>query len=185
MPPSYQKTLAIITPNLLRQTEAIIESSSLAILNEKQVQLSSDQVHQFLQQANSNNSVHNDDPKSANSVHNEDLKSALTSGPVHVLIIGGLGAVSRWLELIGQVDQANCISVLYGSADIGAASRDVRFFFPGTLLEVDYSRSAREYLSETLREVLVKGLVSMSKARPENPVLWLGMWLLENKPHEM
>ena len=39
-----------------------------------------------------------------------------------------------------------------------------------------------EYAAEHLLPTLSKGLVEMCRLRPEDPVEWLGKWLLENKP---
>ncbi|KAG8200279.1 hypothetical protein JTE90_021929 [Oedothorax gibbosus] len=167
---SYEKTLGIISPKCLPQATAIIESSGLAILREKMLQLSDNQAERFLQM---------------NGLASESqLKSALTTGPVHLLIIGGLESVLRWPELIGQADQANNC-VLYGSGGIESASRDIRFFFPDGPLILEQNFSAEEYLGRVVKPLLMKGLVKMCRERPENPVLWLGMWLLENRPHEM
>lgn len=168
---SYEKTLAIISPNHLPQVTAIIESSGLGILREKKTKLSNDEAERFLQM---------------NNIASKDqLKSALTKGSVHILIIGGLGSVLRWPELIGQADQANnCI--LYGSRGVESASRDIRFFFPDCpILEQDFrSGNAEEYLGRVVKPVLMEGLVEMCRERPESPLLWLGMWLLENRPLE-
>ena len=39
-----------------------------------------------------------------------------------------------------------------------------------------------EYAAEHLLPTLSKGLVEMCRERPDDPVAWLGRWLLENKP---
>ncbi|GIY05227.1 nucleoside diphosphate kinase homolog 5 [Caerostris darwini] len=200
----YEKTLAIISPNLLPKTpeiKAIIESSGLGVLQERRVQLRKDQaVHFFSRQPTTDrlqkaNSVDDDDDVK------RDLKAfldSMTSGPIDVLIIAGFDAVHRWLELIGQADpeilrgeQTNCINVLFGdgvhgSGDLRTASREIRFFFPDTKFEANYGLgSAREYLSQTVSPLLLKGLVTMSKEKPQIPVLWMAQWLLRNRPHEL
>ncbi|GFT62721.1 nucleoside diphosphate kinase 5 [Nephila pilipes] len=201
--PFYEKTLAIISPNLLPkilEIKAIIKRSGLAVLRERRVQLRKDQAVHFFSLRTT------DHLKKANSVDDDDdvkrdLKAfldSMTSGPIDVLIIAGFDAVYRWLELIGQADpeilrgeQTNCINVLfgdgvYGSSDLRAASKEIRFFFPDTKFETDYSLgSAREYLSQTLSPLILKGLVKMSKEKPQIPVLWMAEWLLQNRPHEL
>ncbi|GBL91321.1 Nucleoside diphosphate kinase 5 [Araneus ventricosus] len=202
--PFYEKTLAIINPNLLPRApeiKAIIKSSGLAVLRERRVQLRKDQAVHFFSQLQQPT----DRLQKANSVDDDDdvkrdLKAfldSMTSGPIDVLIIAGFDAVHRWLELIGQADpeilrgeQTNCINVLFGdgvhgSSDLRAASREIRFFFADTLFEADYGLgSAREYLSQTVSPLLLKGLVTMSKEKPQIPVLWMAQWLLRNRPHE-
>lgn len=199
----YEKTLAIIKPNLLPRTpeiKAIIKSSGLAVLRERRVHLRKDQAVHFFSQQQQQPGLQ----KKANSLHDDDddvkrdLKAfldSMTSGPIDVLIIAGFDAVHRWLELIGQADpeilQTNCINVLFagggvhGSSDPRTASREIRFFFPDTLFEADYGLgSAREYLSQTVSPLLLRGLVTMSKEKPQIPVLWMAQWLLRNRPHE-
>ncbi|XP_035213896.1 nucleoside diphosphate kinase homolog 5-like [Stegodyphus dumicola] len=197
MTPLFEKTLAIIQSNLISRTpeiEAIIKARGLTVLQKKRFLLRKDQAVRFfsqgqrraLQKAN----FRDDDVE-------RDLKAfidSMTSGPIDVLIIAGFDAVSRWLELIGQTDpfgeQTNCISVLfgggtYGSPDVLAASREIRFFYPETIFEADFGLgTAREYLSDTVNPLLLKGLIMLSKEKPQIPVLWLAQWLLDNRPHE-
>ncbi|GIY68062.1 nucleoside diphosphate kinase 5 [Caerostris extrusa] len=85
-----------------------------------------------------------------------------------------------WSSLVkltprSSVEQTNCINVLFGdgvhgSGDLRTASREIRFFFPDTKFEADYGLgSAREYLSQTVSPLLLKGLVTMSKEKPQIP----------------
>lgn len=126
----------------------------------------------------------------------------MCSGPVHLMLFGGRGAVARCLGLLGPEDPRQARTThpktirarlggesvlrngLYASSSPGQAEMEAGFFFPGAGMptEGDGADSGR-YLSETVNRVLLKGLIQLCRQKPENPLVWLADWLLANNPN--
>ena len=46
------------------------------------------------------------------------------------------------------------------------------------------AEQVREYASKNLQPTLVKALTELAKAKPEDPLVWLGDWLLTHNPNK-
>ncbi|XP_076458646.1 nucleoside diphosphate kinase homolog 5-like [Babylonia areolata] len=84
--------------------------------------------------------------------------------------------------IYGTDDQRNA---LHGSDGLPSAQREIRFFFPDSVVEpVATGQAAKDYLSKAVNPTLLKGLTELCKQKPEDPVIWLADWLLKNNPNK-
>jgi len=75
--------------------------------------------------------------------------------------------------------------MLYMEVIASSSQREIRFFFPDCIVEpVATGQAAKDYLSKSVNPTLLKGLTDLAKKKPEDPVLWLADWLLENNPNK-
>lgn len=49
---------------------------------------------------------------------------------------------------------------------------------------VPVGQAARDYLKRQVNPTLLKGLTELCKNKPQDPVIWLADWLLENNPNK-
>lgn len=198
----YEKTLGVIKTKLLPkipQIEKMIRQEGLVILQKKRFHLLPIQAEEFYSE--SKYDFKQIDPENDKMDDLNPLFDSLTTGPIDVLIIAGFNAVTRWLDLIGPTkpDQRQFGTIrnqfgardsdpengVHGSLDYTAAQREIRFFYPQMTFQTDVSLgSAGEYLTKTVYPILVWGLLKLCDEKPECPLIWLGNWLLENKPQE-
>ena len=76
-------------------------------------------------------------------------------------------------------------NALHGSDSLASAEREIHFFFPNCIVEpVSYGQDAKDYLSRAMNNTLIKGLTELCKKKPEEPILWLSDWLIENNPNK-
>jgi hypothetical protein len=65
------------------------------------------------------------------------------------------------------------------------ASARLLLLFPRMAVDpIPSNLEAHEYVDAHLKSVLVRGLTSAAKVKPENPVLFLAEYLLENNPNK-
>ncbi len=73
----------------------------------------------------------------------------------------------------------------HGSDSIENAQTEIQFFFPDVQpFKLPSDEQIQGYLDSQLYPILTKGLVELSKAKPENAPEWLGEWLLKNNPNK-
>lgn len=187
-----ERTLAIVKPDALHKTEEIediILRSGFAILQKRRVHLTPEQASDFY-------------AEHYGKLFFPSLVAYMSSGPIIVLMVAKDKAISYWRELIGPTNaikarqtHPECLRALYGTDDqrnalhgsdcFGSAQREIRFFFPDAIVEpVATGQSAKDYLSKAVNPTLLKGLTDLAKKKPEDPVLWLADWLLENNPNK-
>ena len=71
--------------------------------------------------------------------------------------------------IYGTDDQRNA---LHGSDSFSSAQREIRFFFPDSIVEpVATGQAAKDYLSKTVNPTLLKGLTQLCKEKPADPVV--------------
>ncbi|CAG5132037.1 unnamed protein product [Candidula unifasciata] len=187
-----ERTLAIIKPDVLYKAdeiEDIILRSGFAILQKRRVHLTPEQASDFY-------------AEHYGKLFFPSLVAYMSSGPIIVLMIARDHAVSYWRELIGPTNTVkarqthpDCLRAVYGtdeqknalhgSDSFMSAQREIRFFFPDCIVEpVALGQAAKDYLSKAVNPTLLKGLTDLAKKKPEDPVLWLADWLLENNPNK-
>jgi len=187
-----ERTLAIIKPDALHKAEEIediILRSGFAILQKRRVHLTPEQASDFY-------------AEHYGKLFFPSLVAYMSSGPIIVLMIAKDQAISYWRELIGPTNtikarqtHPECLRAVYGTDDqrnalhgsdgFGSSQREIRFFFPDCIVEpVATGQAAKDYLSKTVNPTLLKGLTDLAKKKPEDPVLWLADWLLENNPNK-
>ncbi|KAH8865482.1 Nucleoside diphosphate kinase like [Schistosoma japonicum] len=114
--------------------------------------------------------------------------SYISSGPIEVLIIARENAISIWRELLGpqNVLKAKVIAPeslravygtddqqngLHGSDSFTSAEREIRFFFPNTVvLPIPVRLAVKDYLAKNVNPTLLKALTEMCKEKPKDTV---------------
>ncbi|GFR58730.1 nucleoside diphosphate kinase-like protein 5 [Elysia marginata] len=187
-----ERTLAIIKPDALHKAEEIediIQRSGFAILQKRRVHLTPEQASDFY-------------AEHYGKLFFPSLVAYMSSGPIITLMIAKDKAISYWRELIGPTNtikarqtHPECLRAIYGTDDqrnalhgsdsFSSSQREIRFFFPDCIVEpVATGQAAKDYLSKFVNPTLLKGLTDLAKKKPEDPVLWLADWLLENNPNK-
>ena len=132
---NLEQTLSIIKPdaverNITENIKSIFVKNNLKIKEDKKLQITKEEAAEFYK-------VHQSKP------FYDDLCSYLSSGPIVVMILEGLNAVSLNRELMGATDpkqaSENTIRKLYGlsidknsvhgSDSIENAKKEINFFF--------------------------------------------------------
>lgn len=124
----------------------------------------------------------------------------MISGPVHIMVLAKYNAIDDLKALLGNKrvsiarreapyslralyglkgDQAT--NGVHGSADRTSAAREIRFFFPQTILEpiTDIPQNI-DYLQDFMYDSVVQVAVEVNKEKPVNPLVWMGDWFLQN-----
>ncbi|KAM9833855.1 nucleoside diphosphate kinase homolog 5-like isoform X2 [Syngnathus typhle] len=126
------------------------------------------------------------------------LTAYMSSGPIIALTLARDNAIAHWKSIIGPAriteSHIECLRRKYGTSDLQnalhgsesfhAASREIKFMFPNTLIEAFPTRKeTEEYLSRYVNETLRHGLTELCKHKPLNPFVWLADWLIKNNPN--
>lgn len=187
-----ERTLAIIKPDAVHKSEEIediILRSGFAILQKRRVHLTPEQASDFY-------------AEHYGKLFFASLVAYMSSGPIIALVIARDQAISYWRELIGPTNTVkarqthpDCLRAIYGTDDqrnalhgsesFTASEREIRFFFPDSIIEpVPVGQASKDYLSRKVNPTLLKGLTELCKQKPLDPVVWLADWLLENNPNK-
>ena len=84
----------------------------------------------------------------------------------------------------GDMAGYNFRNAVHGSSSSSAAAKEIRFFFPDSIVEpLPSTDTAREYVSEKINPTLLKGLTALAKAKPRDPLRFLADWLDDNNPN--
>ena len=132
---NIEQTLSIIKPdaverNLTEDIKSIFEKNNLKILNSKKMHISKEEASEFYK-------VHQAKP------FYDDLCTYLSSGPIFVMILSGVGAVALNRKLMGATNpkdaEPNTIRKIYGisidknsvhgSDSVENAKIEINFFF--------------------------------------------------------
>jgi len=187
-----ERTLAIIKPDALHKAEEIediILRSGFTILQKRRVHLTPEQASDFY-------------AEHYGKLFFPSLVAYMSSGPVLAMVLAKEKAIPYWRELIGPTNtlkarqtHPDCLRSIYGTDDqrnglhgsdsYASAEREIRFFFPDSIVEpIASGQAAKDYLAKTVNPTLLKGLTQLSKEKPQDPVIWLADWLLENNPNK-
>ncbi|XP_059168093.1 nucleoside diphosphate kinase homolog 5-like [Physella acuta] len=187
-----ERTLAIIKPDAIQKAEEIediILRAGFAVLQKRRVHLTPEQASDFY-------------AEHYGKLFFPSLVAYMSSGPIVALMLARDQAISYWRELIGPTNalkakqtHPECLRAIYGTDDqrnalhgsdsFSSSQRELRFFFPGCIIEpVATGQAAKDYLSKAVNPTLLKGLTALAKEKPSDPVLWLADWLLENNPNK-
>ncbi|ESO99615.1 hypothetical protein LOTGIDRAFT_226200 [Lottia gigantea] len=187
-----EQTLALIKPDCIHNSEEIediILRSGFAIIKKRRVHLTPEQASDFY-------------AEHYGKLFFPSLVAYMSSGPIIAMALSRDRAISYWRELIGPTntykarnthpdslraiygtdDQRNA---LHGSDSFSSSQREIRFFFPDSIVEpVAVGQAAKDYLSKVVNPTLLKGLTSLCKQKPQDPLVWLADWLIENNPNK-
>ncbi|KAK7507431.1 hypothetical protein BaRGS_00001366 [Batillaria attramentaria] len=187
-----ERTLAIIKPDATHKAEEIediILRSGFAILQRRRVHLTPEQASDLY-------------AEHYGKLFFPSLVAYMSSGPIIALVIARHQAITYWRELIGPTNtikarqtHPDCLRAIYGTDDqrnalhgsdsFGSSQREIRFFFPDSIVEpVATGQAAKDYLSKAVNPTLLKGLTELCKQKPTDPVVWLADWLLKNNPNK-
>ncbi|KAL8592686.1 NME NM23 member 5 [Nucella lapillus] len=187
-----ERTLGIIKPDALQKAEEIediILRSGFAIVQKRRVHLTPEQASDLY-------------AEHYGKLFFPSLVAYMSSGPIIALVIARHQAITYWRELIGPTNaikarqtHPDCLRAIYGTDDqrnalhgsdgLSTAQREIRFFFPDSIVEpVATGQAAKDYLSKAVNPTLLKGLTELCKQKPEDAVVWLADWLLKNNPNK-
>jgi len=187
-----ERTLAIVKPDAIEKAEEIediILRTGFTILQRRRVHLTPEQASDFY-------------AEHYGKLFFPALVAFMSSAPVIVMVLSKEKAISFWRDLIGPTnsikakathpDSLRAIygtdeqkNAVHGSSSLSSAEREVRFFFPDSVLEpIPIAQAAKDYLEAYVNPTLLKGLTSLCKKKPSDPVTWLADWLLENNPNK-
>ncbi|CAH8643931.1 unnamed protein product [Heterobilharzia americana] len=186
-----ERTLVIIKPDIIHhadQIEEFILKKGFFIIQKRRVHLTPEQVSEFY-------------AEHYGKIFFPTLVAYISSGPIEVLVIAKENAISIWRELIGPQNALKAKAIapeslraiygtddqqngIHGSDSFTSAEREIRFFFPDTVVEpIPVRLAAKDYLARNVNPTLLRGLTELCKQKPKDPVLWLADWLLENNPN--
>ncbi|XP_025114690.1 nucleoside diphosphate kinase homolog 5-like [Pomacea canaliculata] len=195
MPPPHiyvERTLAIIKPDAVHKAEEIediILRSGFAILQRRRVHLTPEQASDFY-------------AEHYGKLFFPSLVAYMSSGPIIPMVIARHQAITYWRELIGPTNtikarqtHPDCLRAIYGTDDqrnalhgsdgLASAQREIRFFFPDSIVEpITTGQAAKDYLCRAVNPTLLKGLTELCKQKPKDAVIWLADWLLTNNPNK-
>jgi nucleoside-diphosphate kinase len=187
-----ERTLAIIKPDAVDKTneiEDIILRSGFTILNKRRVHLTPEQVSEFY-------------AEHFGKLFFPSLVAYMSSGPVVAMVLAREKAVAYWRQLIGPTNAAKARETdpdslrahygtdeqrngLHGSDSLTSSERESRFFFAESIVEpVPRGQLAKDYLNQFVTPTLLRALTELCRNKPEQPVLWLADWLIENNPNK-
>ncbi|XP_014869107.1 PREDICTED: nucleoside diphosphate kinase homolog 5 [Poecilia mexicana] len=187
-----ERTLAIIKPDVVHKSEEIekvILKAGFLILQKRRLLLSPEQCSEFY-------------AHQYGKLFFPSLTAFMSSGPIVVMTLARHNAVAHWKSMIGpdnitvaKETDPECLRAKYGTSDLknglhgsdtfSAAVREIRFFFPNTVIEPFPSKEqTEEYLSVNVIPVLLRGLTELCKEKPLHPCIWLADWLLNNDPSQ-
>lgn len=187
-----ERTLAIIKPdavNKAEEIEDIILRTGFTILQKRWIHLSPELCSEFYNEHSSK-------------IFFPSLVAFMSSGPIVVMELAKQNAISTWRTLIGPTNSKKArenepdsirakygadeqCNAVHGSDSEASAEREIRFFFNRSIIEpIPTKQSAKDYLENRLNQTLLKGLTSLCKEKPQDPVEYLAQWLLANNPYK-
>lgn len=187
-----ERTLAIIKPDAIHkfeEIEDIILRSGFSVIQKRRVHMTPEQASDFY-------------AEHFGKLFFPSLVAYMSSGPVMVMVLSKHAAISYWRELIGPTNalkarqtHPDCLRAIYGTDDqrnalhgsdsYSSAEREIRFFFPNSIVEpIPQGQAARDYLSKAVNPTLLKGVTELCKQKPSDPVVWLADWLIKNNPNK-
>lgn len=192
-------TLALIKPEAMprrAEIEAAILKKGFILVDKKKLRMSRALAEEFYRE-------HRGKP------FYEDLVQYMSSGDIMALFLAKEDAVNQWRLLLGPTkvseakrtapqsiraifgDPANdSRNAAHGSDSNNSADREIRLLFPeyfdeGLSVEKtveDMEDDHRAYLSRLVVPLLQEGLTKMFVQKPQDPLLWLALWLRQNNP---
>ena len=187
-----QRTLAIVKPDAVskfEEIEDIIIRTGFTILQKRWVHLSPEQCSEFYADHSSKQFF-------------PSLVAFMSSGPIVTLELAKIDSIQCWRDLIGPTNSKKAretkpesirarygtdeqCNAVHGSDSEGSAEKEIRFFFSRSIVEpIPAGQSAKDYLESKLNQTLLKGLTSLCKEKPSDPVTYLADWLLTNNPYK-
>ncbi|KAH8865483.1 Nucleoside diphosphate kinase 5 isoform 1 [Schistosoma japonicum] len=173
-----ERTLSIIKPDIIHYADKIEEfilGKGFSIIQKRHVHLTPEQASEFY-------------AEHYGKISFPTIVSYISSGPIEVLIIARENAISIWRELLGpqNVLKAKVIAPeslravygtddqqngLHGSDSFTSAEREIRFFFPNTVvLPIPVRLAVKDYLAKNVNPTLLKALTEMCKEKPKDTV---------------
>lgn len=189
-----QTTLAIIKPDAVRAgaVDAIvarIEAAGFVVRARTSLALPAFKAEEFYAE-------HKGRPFLPN------LVAFMSSGPCVALALSRVGAIAEWRALMGPTrtaaareQQPGCLRALYGTDNTAnathgsdsplSARRELKFWFPALSAQpLPAPSDVGGLVSQQLEPALVGALVELCKAKPDDPVRWLGAYLLTHNPNK-
>ncbi|KAI8893858.1 nucleoside diphosphate kinase [Globomyces pollinis-pini] len=183
--------LLILKPDVIQHSITIktqLKENGFKLLNEIKTKLTPEQATDFYQHLL-------DTPKF------NELIAYVTSGPIIAFHLQKDKIYEDLNFFIGPEENAyakehfkKSLRAVYGtdtivngfhfSSDVETASREIQFFFPRFLTNLPSLDHAHLFLQDAIYPTLVMGLTALCKEKPQDPVAWLGDWLLNKNPNK-
>jgi nucleoside diphosphate kinase len=130
------------------------------------------------------------------------LVAFMSSGPCVALALSRKGAIAEWRALMGPTATAkareqapgslralfgtdNTFNATHGSDSQLSARRELKFFFPSLSVEpLPNAEQVAAAVRDGLEPTLIVALTELCKAKPDDPVRWLGNYLLAHNPNK-
>eukprot|EP01135_Chromosphaera_perkinsii_P010450 Nk52_evm13s2133 gene=Nk52_evmTU13s2133 len=182
----FEKTLGIVKPGAMHSAGEIlslVKQEGFTVLQKKKALLSEDLLSNLYGDVVNDSVTH------------------MSQGPVMIFLLGKENAIEDFAKLCGPEDpmeayenHPNSIRALYGtdivqnavycSALASKVASDIHLFFPDVIVEpVEAGIGVRDYLNTSVMRTVIGGLTALCKAKPGDPVQWLGKWLVDNNPN--
>ncbi|KAJ3268779.1 NME NM23 member 5 [Terramyces sp. JEL0728] len=131
-----------------------------------------------------------------------ELVDYMTSGNVIAFIVSRQNVFDELANTVGgenpQVAKAETpesLRAVYGesrlkngfhfSESVEHAKRELQFFFPNNIIEpLPSIETTKIFLEDAVYPILLTGMTALCKEKPQNPVEWLGDWLLNHNPNK-
>ncbi|KAJ3325317.1 NME NM23 member 5 [Boothiomyces sp. JEL0866] len=131
-----------------------------------------------------------------------ELVDYMTSGNVVAFIVCRQNVfeelsttVGRENPVVARAETPESLRALYGesrlkngfhySESIEHAKREIQFFFPNNIVEpLPNMETTKMFLDDAVYPILLAGMTALCKEKPQNPIEWLGDWLLNHNPNK-
>jgi nucleoside-diphosphate kinase len=113
----------------------------------------------------------------------ENVKKAISSAPKSIR--AKYGTVERDdLQSRNAGASINLMNAVHGSDSPRSAQREIRFFFPNSIVEpLPNPDDTRDFINTKINPTLIRGLTELVKAKPNDPLRFLAGWLSSNNPN--
>ncbi|XP_045462295.1 uncharacterized protein LOC123672285 [Harmonia axyridis] len=192
----YEQTVLIVKPDAMIFEDvirrAILYVGGLQIVNERKIRLSPEQVSE----------IYEDRYYGSQSYPLFVLK--MSRHPILVLCIAGLKCIDVVKSMIGEdklipdswflpesikrriVATDDLIDTIQVSEDAEQFAMECKYFFPQTMIEPIPTIQSRvnDFCKTYLDPTLSKGLASVARTKPIDPIIFLAEWLLTHNPYQ-
>lgn len=180
-----ESTLALVKPDAFDRADQIVaalKSAGFVVAEREVVALTKSRAAEFYQE-------HNGRP------FFDDLVTLMSSGSTVALVLRREDAVAHCRTVMGPTDPEEARdsaptsirsefgtnvqrNATHASYSLGAAAREINFFFPKHAPAHTSSKAAKEWLGRTVGPTLTIALTQLCRLMPTEPERWLGEYLL-------
>ncbi|KAI4457723.1 nucleoside diphosphate kinase [Holotrichia oblita] len=192
--PELQRTVAIVKPDAMKYEDVVVRAINevgFSIIQKRYIHFTPEQVSEFYSQ-------YYGSPAFPHQV------ISMSVGPVLVLSLADVNAISKWRDLVGPDRQIReewfipmsmrvrfglqepIANAVHASDNLVDANKENRYVYPRNVLEpfIHEFEKVQDYCNLYVNPTLLNGLTALVKAKPADPVMYLAEWLLRNNPYQ-